>query len=65
MSKTQRRKPLNRRPRGKAIDKSCRNHGTCPACLSNRTIAQVRQPASFLEEWSNIIKHRNPRRKQS
>ena len=21
---------------GKAIDKTCRNHGGCPACLSNR-----------------------------
>lgn len=28
---------------GKAIDKTCRNHGGCPACLSNRMHKFLRQ----------------------
>ena len=30
----------------KRVDKSCRNHGTCPWCLGNRTIStKRREPA--------------------
>ena len=28
---------------GKAIDKTCRNHGGCPCCLSNRIHKYLRQ----------------------
>lgn len=31
----------------KAFDCSCRNHGTCDWCLSNRTIQQQRLDESF------------------
>lgn len=27
----------------KNYDRTCRNHGGCPACLSNRTIANTRR----------------------
>lgn len=39
---------------GKAIDKSCRNHGGCEYCLGNRTIRSQRQRESIdeqLKEW--------------
>lgn len=28
---------------GKAIDKTCRNHGGCPACLSNRAYSDIKR----------------------
>ena len=40
----------------KAVDYSCRNHGTCSWCLSNRTIQQQREEESFqqaLDEFNN------------
>ena len=33
-SRKEHRKPYQG---GKSIDKTCRNHGGCPCCLSNRT----------------------------
>jgi hypothetical protein len=30
---------------GKAVDHTCRNNGTCHACLNNRTIAVQKQAA--------------------
>ena len=37
---------------GKAIDKSCRNHGGCDACKMNRTITYIKriEQADFEEE---------------
>lgn len=35
---------------GKAIDKTCRNRGGCPACLSNRTISTVKRQQSAEEK---------------
>lgn len=29
----------------KAVDCSCRNHGTCPWCLENRTYKTIREKA--------------------
>lgn len=42
---------------GKAIDKTCRNHGGCPACLSNRThtTEQRKQSAEYsLKEYESL-----------
>ena len=36
---------------GKAIDCMCRNHGGCPACLSNRTYGTRKR----LMEWQNKL----------
>ena len=36
----ERRKPYRG---GKAIDKTCRNHGGCPACLANRTYSDTKR----------------------
>ncbi len=36
----ERRKPLRR---SKAFDASCRNHGSCPYCQSNRQHADVKR----------------------
>ena len=36
----------------KAIDRSCRNHGSCPWCKENRTISdKKREP--IIEEYLN------------
>lgn len=37
------RKPYNG---SKQFDHTCRNHGGCPACLSNRTIANQKRQQS-------------------
>lgn len=46
----------NRKPyrRGKAIDGSCRNHGSCPACHSNRTYREQKEKARIAED----LKHK-------
>lgn len=36
----ERRKPYRG---GKAIDRTCRNHGGCPACLANRTHSDTKR----------------------
>ncbi|MBQ6298673.1 MAG: hypothetical protein IJK81_13495 [Selenomonadaceae bacterium] len=36
----ERRKPFRG---GKAFDRTCRNHGGCPACLSNRTHSDTKR----------------------
>lgn len=28
---------------GKAVDKTCRNHGSCPACRANRTYSDKKR----------------------
>ena len=35
---------------GKAIDSTCRNHGGCPACLSNRT-HKYKKAMRNVDEW--------------
>lgn len=41
------RKPYRK---GKSIDRSCRNHGSCPACYSNRTYREQKEKAKTLED---------------
>lgn len=44
-------KEKRRQYRGaKAIDCTCRNHGSCAYCLSNRTIANRRKLEAMLEK---------------
>lgn len=35
---------------GKAVDKTCRNHGGCPACLENR-IHKYKRHMPKKEDW--------------
>lgn len=35
---------------GKAVDKTCRNHGSCPACLENR-IHKYKRYMPKKEDW--------------
>lgn len=46
----------NRKPyrRGKAIDGSCRNHGSCPACLSNRTYREQKELVRMKESYKDL-----------
>lgn len=32
----------------KSIDSSCRNHGSCPCCLSNRTLKNKKREALLI-----------------
>lgn len=44
-------KEKRRQYRGaKAVDCTCRNHGSCAYCLSNRTIANRRKLEAMLEK---------------
>ena len=45
---------------GKAIDKTCRNHGSCSWCLSNRLHSTniKKEKADFKEKEFNNIKER-------
>ena len=40
----------------KAVDCSCRNHGTCSWCFSNRTIQQQREEESFQQALDEFNK---------
>lgn len=52
-------KEQRRKFRGsKAFDRSCRNHGDCPACFSDRTTQYVK--AEPLEE-EHEVKFRTPK----
>lgn len=33
----------------KSIDSSCRNHGSCPYCLSNRTVKNKKRELLLIE----------------
>lgn len=40
------------------VDKTCRNHGTCAHCLSNRQYSSTKQKAiakSKLDEWDESL----------
>lgn len=40
----------------KAIDKTCRNHGSCEWCIENRTYKSLKLKEKFkldLQEWEN------------
>lgn len=43
----------------KAYDRSCRNHGDCPACFSDRTKIYVQNKP--LEEDDVAVKYRTPK----
>lgn len=39
--------------RSKSFDRSCRNHGDCPYCVSNRTIHKLRLESKAKDELNN------------
>lgn len=43
----------------KAFDRSCRNHGDCPACFSNRTKTYIKNEP--LDEDGVPVKYRTPK----
>ena len=38
----------------KAIDKSCRNHGSCEWCRGNRQYKNVKRLQSMLDKYENL-----------
>ena len=40
---------------GKAIDKTCRNHGSCDWCLANRTYSQTKSQQSAESKLKDYI----------
>ena len=46
MSRTRKKK----RTGGKAVDRTCRNHGSCKVCRSNRTIQSQRNNQSAKDQ---------------